>query len=101
MIFSEMWKKNFIKGRYLDPVSFWNITGPGGYEVDMIIKRAGKLRAIEIKSGDTFDPRWFANMKKHKDLREADKFVVYTGPTQDVEGGRALNFCDLDQLFLR
>ncbi len=101
MIFSEMWKKNFIKGRYLDPASFWNITGPGGYEVDMIIKRAGKLKAIEIKSGNKFDPKWFANMQKHKDLREAEKFVVYTGPTMDVEGGRALNFCDLDQLFLR
>ena len=67
----------------------------------MIVKGFLHIKAIEIKSGDTFDPKWFANMKKHKDLREARKFVVYTGPTMDVEGGRALNFTDLDQLFLR
>ena len=40
------------------------------------------------------------NMQKHPDLMAADKFAIYTGPTMDVEGGRALNFCDLDQLFL-
>ncbi len=100
LIFSQLWKKNYAKGRYHDPAYFWNITGSRGYEVDMIVKRARGLSAIEIKSSSNFDPRWFANMQKHKDLREGDKFVVYTGPTMDVEGGRALNFCDLDQLFL-
>ncbi len=101
LIFSEMWKKKDIKGEYLDPASFWNITGEGGYEVDMVMHRAGKIKkAIEIKSGDTFDPKWFANMQKHPDLSQARKFVIYTGPTQDVDGGKALNFCDLDQLFL-
>ncbi len=100
LVFSEIWKKNFIKGRHLNPADFWNITGRGGYEIDMIMKRAGRLKAIEIKSSDTFHSRWFDNMQKHPDLQAADKFVVYTGPTMDVEGGRALNFCDLDQLFL-
>ncbi len=100
LVFSEIWKKNFIKGRHLNPADFWNITGKDAYEVDMIMERAGRLKAIEIKSGDTFHSRWFDNMQKHPDLVAADKFVVYTGPTMDVEGGRALNFCDLDQLFL-
>ena len=100
LVFSEIWKKSYTQGQYLDPAYFWNVTGEGGYEIDMIMEGMTHLSAIEIKSSDTFDPRWFANMHKHKDLREADKFVVYTGPTMDVEGGRALNFCDLDQLFL-
>ena len=100
LVFSEIWKKNFIGGYHLNPAHFWNITGKDAYEVDMIMERAGRLKAIEIKSSDTFNPHWFDNMQKHPDLKTADKFVVYTGPTMDVEGGRALNFCDLDQLFL-
>ncbi len=100
LIFSELWKKNFIKGRYLDPAYFWNVKGEGGYEVDMIIEGMTNLKAIEIKASDKFDPRWFANMSKAKQLQEAQKFVVYTGPTMDVEGGRAINFCDLHLLFL-
>ncbi len=99
MIFSEMWKKNFIGGSYLDPAYFWNVKGEGGYEVDMIMEGITNLKAIEIKASDKFDPHWFDNMQKHPDLKAADKFVVYTGPTMDVEGGRTLNFCDLDQLF--
>jgi predicted AAA+ superfamily ATPase len=101
LVFSEIWKKNFIHGEYLDPAYFWNIKGEGGYEVDMIMEGVKNLKAIEIKSSNKFDPHWFDNMQKHPDLQAAEKFVVYTGPTQDVEGGRALNFCDLDQLFLR
>jgi predicted AAA+ superfamily ATPase len=100
LVFSEIWKKNAIQGRYLDPASFWNVTGPAGYEVDMVMHRAGRIKkAIEIKSGVTFNPHWFDNMQKHPDLVAAQKFVIYTGPTMDVDGGRALNFCDLDQLF--
>ncbi len=100
LIFSEIWKKNFIQGEYLPCAYFWNVTGENGYEVDMIMEGISQLKAIEIKSSDTFNPKWFDNMQKHPDLKTADKFVVYTGPTMDVEGGRALNFCDLDQLFL-
>ncbi len=101
LIFSEVWKKNFIAGYHLNPADFWNMTGKDAYEIDMIMKSAGLLKAIEIKSSDKFDPHWFDNMQKHPDLVAAQKFVVYTGPTMDVEGGRALNFTDLDQLFLR
>ncbi len=101
LIFSQMWKKNYIQGEYLPPAYFWNVTGEEGYEVDMIMEGMTNLKAIEIKSGDTFDPKWFGNMQKHEMLREARKFAIYTGPTMDVEGGRALNFTDLDQLFLR
>jgi predicted AAA+ superfamily ATPase len=125
LVFGEMWKKNFIKGRYLDgspPRHPVRSTGSPGEFVQsvndneevlhytssmqnddfngMVIQRAGKIKkAIEIKSSDKFNPHWFDNMQKHPDLKAADKFVVYTGPTIDVEGGRALNFCDLDQLF--
>jgi predicted AAA+ superfamily ATPase len=101
LIFSEIWKKSFIRGKNLNPADFWNMTGQDGYEVDMIMERPGKLKAIEIKSSDKFNPKWFDNMQKHPELQAADKLVVYTGPTENVEGGRALNFCDLDQLFLR
>jgi predicted AAA+ superfamily ATPase len=100
LVVSEIWKKNAIQGEYLDPAYFWNITGEGGYEIDMVMEGMAKLKAIEIKSADTFNPKWFDNMQKHPDLVAAQKFVVYTGPTMDVEGGRALNFCDLDELFL-
>jgi predicted AAA+ superfamily ATPase len=124
LVFSEVWKKNFIKGRYLDgspprhPVRSTGSPGEFAQSVNddeevlhytssmqnddfngMIMERGDKLKAIEIKSSDKFNPKWFDNMQKHPDLKAADKFVVYTGPTIDVEGGRALNFCDLDQLF--
>ncbi len=100
LVFSEIWKKNAIQGEYLDSAYFWNITGRGGYEIDIVMEGMMRLKAIEIKSGDTFNPKWFDNMQKHPDLKAADKFVIYTGPTMDVEGGRALNFTDLNELFL-
>ncbi len=59
LVFSEIWKKNAIQGEYLDSAYFWNITGKGGYEVDIIMEGMMRLKAIEIKSSDKFDPHWF------------------------------------------
>jgi predicted AAA+ superfamily ATPase len=100
LIFSEIWKKNFISGEYLSPASFWTVMGSDGYEVGMIIEGMTNIKAIEIKSSDKFDIRWFDNMRRHEKLQNAQKFVVYTGETMDVPGGRAINFKDVGLLLV-
>jgi predicted AAA+ superfamily ATPase len=95
LVMSEIKKKLLSKNRMIENMYFWNVTGEGGYEVDLLLGRKNKLKAIEIKSGDTFDPWWMVNAGKLEQLVEAKKYVIYSGPTQEVEGGMAVNFKDV------
>ena len=59
---------------------FWRETGTN--EVDMVIGAGQNLRAIEIKSGQTFSLSWFKSMNKFCELASIannEKFVVYGG----------------------
>ena len=79
MAFSEHVKRTYAQGRPAD-VWFWQETATN--EVDLVIEEDGLLRAVEVKSGATFDRKWFSSMKvfaQLADVDERDKTVVYGG----------------------
>jgi predicted AAA+ superfamily ATPase len=95
LVISDVKKKLLSKNRMLDETYFWNVTGKQGYEIDLLLGNADELKAIEIKSSDTFDPWWMGNAGKLEKLVDTQKYVIYAGPTQEVEGGMAVNFKDV------
>ena len=79
MAFVEHVKRSFSQGKPAD-LWFWQETATN--EVDLIIENDGALRAVEVKSGATFDHKWFASMKVFASLTDMDakdKAVVYGG----------------------
>ncbi len=95
LVMSDIKKKLLSKNKMLDETYFWNVTGNQGYEIDLLLGNAYDLKAIEIKSSDKYDPWWINHISKFDKLENARKYVIYTGPTQDVEGGKAVNFRDV------
>lgn len=81
MAFAEYSKRAWALAR--NPgLWFWHETSTN--EVDLIIEEDGGLRAVEVKSGATFDRKWFSSMKVFSTLAELDdgaKAVVYGGDT--------------------
>ena len=81
MVFAEQLKRSYAQG--VQPsLWFWHETATN--EVDFISEDNGQLRAIEVKSGATFDRRWFASMKVFSTLAGLDaegKAIVYGGDT--------------------
>lgn len=52
----------------------------GGNEIDLVAERAGRVAAIEIKSGETLAGDWFAALDKFVALAKgASPFLVYGG----------------------
>ena len=79
MAFCEHMKRSYAQGMQPD-LWFWHETSTN--KVDLVIERDGALRAIEVKSGATFDRRWFSSMKVFSALTELDadaKAIVYGG----------------------
>ncbi len=105
LVISDVRKTIMAANKTLEP-SFWLSPahkGNPGYEVDLILASGLNMKAIEIKIADTFDPHWFGNLnrldaEKSKVFHEYERYVIYTGPTMDVPGGKALNFKDVGML---
>ena len=79
MAFAEHVKRAYAQGRPAD-VWFWQETATN--EVDLVMEEDGSLRAVEVKSGATFDRKWFSPMKVFTELAGVDergKAVVYGG----------------------
>jgi predicted AAA+ superfamily ATPase len=103
LVFGDIRKKIMAANRSLETY-FWHVPpkkqGAGGYEVDLIIVQGAKIKACEIKLSGTFDPHWLGRLnrfdeEKSKRLQECKKYIIYTGPTVQVEGGMAVNFKDV------
>ena len=72
-------KRSYAQGQQPD-LWFWQETATN--EVDLVIERDGILRAVEVKSGATFDRKWFSSMKVFSALANIDaqnKAIVYGG----------------------
>ncbi len=84
-LFENLIIADFIKDYYnkaqRPPLSFWRDSK--GLEVDLLIEEAGRLKAIELKSGTTITSEFFANLDKFEKLagRSVTKFVIYGGAT--------------------
>ena len=65
-------------------------------EVDVIIKQANQLSAIEIKSAQTYKQEFLKGLKYYRDLvgdRFKQGYLVYAGDlTQETEGFQLLNY---------
>ena len=79
LVLTEYLKKQW--GRGVAPnVWFWQETATN--EVDFIIGDESHPRAVEVKSGATFNAKWFKSMKVFTalaDLASDDRMVVYGG----------------------
>jgi predicted AAA+ superfamily ATPase len=102
LVVSEIKKKLLNQGRISTPIYFWNIEKgeENPYEVDVLFKAGGAMRAVEVKASNTLNPRWFHGATRLNELMPAQKYVVYTGPTMTIPEGKAVNFKDLDQIFI-
>lgn len=90
-IIADLYKKRAHAGKRPD---FWYWRDQHGNEVDLLIEETGEVRAIEIKSSQTFNPRLLAGLSKWAQLRsdQADqRFLVYAGnQSLMLEAGRLM-----------
>ncbi len=85
---SEVIKHRWNQGRAAD-LYFWRDNH--GLEFDLVFEDAGRLQAVEIKSGTTFAMDWLAAPRKWKALvgKDAAQPIVLYGGTDSFELGDA------------
>jgi predicted AAA+ superfamily ATPase len=78
MIVSELLKERFNSGA-TDNLHFWR--DKTGTEVDIVLDKAGKLTAIELKAGETISQDFFKGIKYFAALntKPIQKILVYGG----------------------
>lgn len=78
MIISELLKERFNAGEK-DNLYYWR--DKTGNEVDVLIDKAGKLTAIELKSGETISPDFFKGIEYFSGLSKGkvEKYIIYGG----------------------
>lgn len=83
MVIADLHKQYYNRGRNA-PLYFWRDKN-GTIEVDCLINKDAQLIPIEIKSGETYNQRYFDQLTKWVDCaKQADvpRFVVYGGSQQ-------------------
>ena len=81
------------------PLYFWRDNK--GVEIDLVIAGAVETKVIEIKSGSTINPAFFANLERFEGYadRPLSKFVIYGGDQrQSIRGTTALPWKNVDQV---
>lgn len=82
MVVNEFIKRSFNKG---DRPSFTFWRDSNGNEVDLLVHEEGRTRAVEIKSGETYNSDWFKGLRYWSKLSGEDSRnsrVVYGGSEQ-------------------
>ena len=72
-----------------DEIFYWAPVQAKQLEVDFLLKRGGKLLALEVKSADRFSRDWIAGLKAIGELpKVVRRAIVYTGrePLRTEEG---------------
>ena len=78
-IILEIYKKRVNKGKR---PTFWFWQDQHNNEVDLLIEENGTLKAIEIKSSQTYNTRLISGLKKWQSLTgtaSEDQFLVFAG----------------------
>lgn len=95
MVLMEYLKKECASGPKPE-VWFWQETATN--EVDFIVGSEANPQAIEVKSGATFDRKWFKSMKVFTELADIDennRTVVYAGDeTVKTSNGHLVSWKD-------
>lgn len=84
MIVAEIFKNFLNRGKRVNASFFRDKTG---HEVDLIIEKANRQKAIEIKSGQTVNSDFFDQLfywKKVSGAKNSDLFVVYAGEKNET-----------------
>lgn len=93
VVFLEQLKRCYASGRP-GQMWFWNETSTN--EVDLVLEKDGAVCAIEIKSGATFDAKWFSSMNvfsRLAGLEAKDKTIVYGGDVNlQTSSGRVVSW---------
>ena len=79
-IIVDLFKQYYNQGTSA-PLYFWRDKN-GLIEIDCLIDQAGRLTPIEIKSGKTIVPDFFASLDKWNNLAQADPkngYIIYAG----------------------
>ena len=99
LIVMEALKQRYNKGKESNIFFFRDAKGN---EIDLLIREAGKLKAIEIKSSQTYAPSFEDVLKKSGSLLTtpvSKRAVVYAGNRENAAADIALlnyrNFCSL------
>lgn len=90
-VISEAFKHYANHGREPD-LSFWRDSS--GNEVDLVVAEKGELRAVEIKSGQTFQSDFLKGLKYWRRITEASSWpcaVVYGGDASHTREGVAVS----------
>jgi len=78
-VISELVKNRFNRGKIMNLSYFRD---KSGHEIDCLIEEGGKIKAVEIKSGQTISSNFFKNLSYWQNLSKTDpknSFVVYGG----------------------
>lgn len=83
MIVSELLKERFNAGAQ-DNIYYWR--DKTGNEVDILLDKAGKLTAMELKAGETISQDFFKGIEYFSSLTEAavEKILVYGGKQEQT-----------------
>lgn len=83
-IVADLFKKRAHLGKR---PAFWFWQDQHGNEVDLLIEEAGKLKAIEIKSSQTFNSRLVSGLSKWAQISGSppkQNFLVYAGTQEQA-----------------
>jgi predicted AAA+ superfamily ATPase len=96
LVILECLKHQLNRGQVLQS-SFWR--DYSGLEVDFIIESLGKIKAIEIKSGQTLYPNDIKSLSKFVEMEPGTHmYVVYNGEERGLNAARCLKFPNIDDL---
>jgi predicted AAA+ superfamily ATPase len=99
LIISELAKAFLNTGR---PINLYYLKDKSGFEVDCLFPLANRVRAVEIKSGETANDSYFQNLLYWQNkgaFLSRDSFVIYTGKEKQQWGmGTLLNWLEIAQV---
>lgn len=81
---AEMLKRRFNAGLPAD-LYFWRDSA--GLEADLVVERAGRLHALEIKSGTTIATDWIAMLGRIAQVTGASTTLLYGGMARQARTG--------------
>ena len=83
-------------------IYFWNSNK--GFEIDLLVEKAGTLSALEIKSSATFSKDFLKQLDKWKKLgkeaKDSDCFIVYSGDNvSEIQNKKLISYKHLNTFF--
>lgn len=100
MVMAELVKQRLNQGLR---VGAYYLRDKSGHEIDYVREQAGKIKAVEIKAGETITNGFFDNLSYWQTLKIINKknsYVVYGGKEAIVKNqGTAIGWKLTDQLF--